>query len=77
MPRKITRIHHHQAKRQHVYHVEGIGHLTITDPQSPYSGEPHKIELAECEDAATPSTPTGEAEGDGDETIRSYSGTDP
>lgn len=63
----IRRILHRQAERLHVYCIEKDMHLTVTDPSHPYSGDPHKIELTECDCEAnvTPSTPTGEEDDHG------------
>ena len=55
----MKRLTYEQAARKSVYCVQGV-HVTITDPQHSYSGDPHGIELTECDCVSEPSTPTGE-----------------
>ena len=70
----MKRLTYEQATRKSVYCVQGV-HVTITDPQHHYSGDPHGLELSECDCVSEPSTPTGEGErSDGRELIADASG---
>ena len=58
----MKRVSYDQAARKSVYCTHGV-HVTIVDPQHHYSGDPHGIELAECDCTAVgPSTQPGEGE---------------